>query len=181
MEEAVETTLSFETMEKKEVTLDRLMIRYGQDVQQLAYTYVKNRAVAEDLTQDIFIKCYRNLEKFNHDSSVKTWLFRIAINHCKDYLRGWHYRKVIISEKAMDVLDYKNKNVEEQVITKDSEEALVEAVFQLPVKYREVVFLYYFEEFSVKEISRAINVNHNTVKTRLKQARHLLKEKVKEV
>lgn len=179
--EEVEILVSHKANENKEAILDFLMSEHGKDILQLAYTYVKDLPLAEDLTQEIFIKCFRNLTSFKQQSSLKTWLYRIASNHCKDYVKSWHHRKVIINGKISELFTASHHQVDEEVIKKGEGDELVEAVFQLQIKYREVIYLYYYEDFSIKEISQAIKVNENTVKTRLKRARQLLKGVLEEV
>jgi RNA polymerase sigma-70 factor, ECF subfamily len=166
-------------IDDKEQIIDQLMQVYSDDILHLVFTYVKNRATAEDLTQEIFIKCYEKLDQFNHQASIKTWLYRIASNHCKDYLRSWHYRKISLNEKIGYYTPSKAKQVEEEIITKNQEEYLSYAVMALPLKYREIVFLHYYEELSLTEISKVTTVNINTIKTRLKRAKELLKLKIK--
>lgn len=82
-----ELTLEVLGSEDKEVIIDEIMNRYGQEVLQLVFLYVNNRSIAEDLTQDIFVKCYKGLHTYRGKSKLRTWLWRIAINHCKDCLK----------------------------------------------------------------------------------------------
>jgi RNA polymerase sigma-70 factor, ECF subfamily len=164
-------------LEREEI-IDQLMQEYSDDILHLVYTYVKNRTTAEDLTQEIFLKCYEKLNQFNQQSSIKTWVYRIASNHCKDYLRSWHYRKITLSDKILDYIPSKSKQVEEEIIANSEENFLTNAVMNLPLKYREVVFLHYYEELSLAEISKITTVNINTIKTRLKRAKELLKDKM---
>ncbi|MBS3678977.1 sigma-70 family RNA polymerase sigma factor [Ornithinibacillus massiliensis] len=170
-----------DTVEDREQIIDDLMHHHGDDILHLVYTYVKDRTIAEDLTQEIFIKCYEKLDQFKQQSSIKTWAFRVASNHCKDYLRSWHYRKVILNEKVLDYIPSKSKQVEDVVITKSEDNRLANAVMSIPVKYREVVFLHYYKELSLAEISTITGVNINTLKTRLKRAKELLKKKMEEL
>lgn len=165
-------------LDEREQIIDQLMREYSDDILHLVYTYVKNRTIAEDLAQEIFIKCYEKLNQFNQQSTIKTWLYRIASNHCKDYLRSWHYRKITLSNKVFDHIPSKSKQVEEEVIKQSEENSLTNAVMNLPLKYREVVFLHYYEELSLTEISKITSVNINTLKTRLKRAKELLKDKM---
>ncbi|MFJ7827436.1 sigma-70 family RNA polymerase sigma factor [Psychrobacillus sp. NPDC096623] len=165
-------------LDEREQIIDQLMREYSDHILHLVYTYVKNRTIAEDLAQEIFIKCYEKLNQFNQQSTIKTWLYRIASNHCKDYLRSWHYRKITLSNKVFDHIPSKSKQVEEEVIKHSEENSLTNAVMNLPLKYREVVFLHYYEELSLKEISKITSVNINTLKTRLKRAKELLKDKM---
>ena len=165
-------------LDERAQIIDQLIDDYSDDILHLVYTYVKNRTTAEDLTQEIFIKCYEKLHQFNGQSTLKTWVYRIASNHCKDYLRSWHYRKITLTDKLLDYIPSKAKQVEDEVITSIEEDSLTNAVIDLPLKYREVVFLYYYEELSLREISKITTVNINTLKTRLKRAKELLKEKM---
>ncbi|GGA29812.1 sigma-70 family RNA polymerase sigma factor [Psychrobacillus lasiicapitis] len=165
-------------LDEREQIIDQLMREYSNDILHLVYTYVKNRTIAEDLAQEIFIKCYKKLNQFNQQSTIKTWLYRIASNHCKDYLKSWHYRKITLNNKIFDHIPSKSKQVEEEVIKHSEENSLTNAVMNLPLKYREVVFLHYYEELSLKEISKITSVNINTLKTRLKRAKELLKDKM---
>lgn len=73
--------------EEYEILLEEAMNEYGQSILQLVYSYVRNSTVSEDLTQEIFVKFYNSLSTYSKQSSLKTWLWRIAINHCKDYLK----------------------------------------------------------------------------------------------
>lgn len=158
--------------------IDELMQQYGQDILQLVYTYVRDHALAEDLTQEIFLKCYKAYPTFQGKSSVKTWLWRIAINHTKDYLKSWYNQHVQSTEQTVLQHVGDGVNVEQTIIQQDEEAALAEAVLQLPVLYREVIYLYYFEECTIKEIAAILPANENTVKTRLRKGKGLLKERL---
>ncbi|MDQ0253045.1 RNA polymerase sigma-70 factor (ECF subfamily) [Evansella vedderi] len=181
MSELEQVAVSAEEHETdREQLIDQLMEKYGNDILHLVYTYVKNQTTAEDLTQEIFIKCYEKLDDFKQQSSMKTWLYRIAINHSKDYLRSWHYRKITLNDKIAEYIPSKSKQVEEEIIAKNEETTLTKAVMALPIKYREIVFLHYYEELTLLEISSTTTTNINTVKTRLKRAKELLKDMIKE-
>ncbi|MDG5788633.1 sigma-70 family RNA polymerase sigma factor [Evansella sp. AB-P1] len=178
MNELDQMAVTDENIDDRKLLINQLMNEYSDSVLHLVYTYVRNRMTAEDLTQEIFIKCFEKYDQFNQQSSIKTWVYRIAVNHCKDYLRSWHHRKVTLNEKVMNYIPSKAKHVEEEIITKSEEDSLVNAVMGLPIKYREVVFLHYYEELTLLEISKVPNVNINTLKSRLKRAKELLKHKM---
>ncbi|MBS4209260.1 sigma-70 family RNA polymerase sigma factor [Bacillus sp. FJAT-50079] len=155
---------------------DQMMTDYGQDILQLTYSYVKNNAIAEDLTQEIFVKCYKALPSFERRSNPRTWLWRIAINHCKDYLRSWHHRNVMLTYEK-EVEPASSEEVVEQTVLKSEEDAqLINAILQLSMKYREPIYLFYFQELSIKEIESLTGVKRNTIKTRMRRALALLKE-----
>ncbi|PKG23168.1 sigma-70 family RNA polymerase sigma factor [Niallia nealsonii] len=162
-------------LEDIDAVFAEIIEKYGQDMLQLTFSYVNNKALAEDLTQDIFVKCYKSLHTYKQNSSLKTWLWRIAINHCKDYLKSW-YNKNVVEMQNEGSLTSNGEMVEDVIIQREEEERLVSFVMKLPVKYREVIYLYYFEELTIKEISLIIHVNENTIKTRMKKAKALLKK-----
>ncbi|GIX57670.1 MULTISPECIES: sigma-70 family RNA polymerase sigma factor [Bacillus cereus group] len=167
-------------IEDKEDLIDEIMNKYGQEVLQLVYSYVNNKEVAEDLTQDIFVKCYKSLHTYKGNSNLKTWLWRIAINHCKDYLKSWYNKKVIVTEDDFTYMESQKESVEQIVIQSAEDSRLASAVMNLPIKYREVIYLFYYEELSIKEIAIVIDVKENTIKTRLKKAKELLKKGLEE-
>ncbi|MGE8207492.1 sigma-70 family RNA polymerase sigma factor [Heyndrickxia sp. NPDC080065] len=174
--------LTVEMLELEDIDeiIDEIMKRYGKEILQLVYSYVNNKTIAEDLTQDIFVKCYKNLHTYNRKSKFRTWLWRIAINHCKDHLRSWYSKNVVPTEDKSVENWTPKETVEQAVIQKDEDQRLVSAVMSLPLKNREVIYLFYFEELSIKEITELIGVKENTIKTRLRRAKKLLKERLEE-
>lgn len=156
--------------------IDELMVNYGQDVLQLVYAYVHNEAMAEDLTQEIFLKCYQSLHTYKGKSSMKTWLRRIAINHAKDYLKSWYNQRVLATNADIINGYVSQENVEQIIIQQSEDELLATAVMQLPINYREVIYLFYYEELTLKDIGNVLDLNVNTVKTRLRKGKGLLKE-----
>ncbi|QPC47877.1 sigma-70 family RNA polymerase sigma factor [Mangrovibacillus cuniculi] len=160
--------------------LDHLMDEHGQAILNLAYSYVKDVEIAKDLTQEIFIKTYQRIDQFQQKSSLKTWLWRIAINHCKDYVRSWNYRNVITTEDNLEESLSLGENTEQQVIKLEEESQLLKEVLHLPELYREVIYLFYFEESTLKEIAALLNINTNTVKTRLRRAKELLRQRLED-
>jgi RNA polymerase sigma-70 factor, ECF subfamily len=161
--------------DEKEVQIDEIMNRYGQDILQLVYSYVNNKEVAEDLTQDIFVKCYKALHTYNGKSKLKTWLWRIAINHCKDFLKSWYNKNVIVSDEEPFNNKTRKEMIEQVVMQQEEDYQLITAIIALPIKYREVIYLYYYEELPIKEVALLTDVGENTVKSRLRRAKDLLK------
>lgn len=176
-----ELTLDVLDTEDKEVIIDEMMNRYGQEVLRLVFSYVNNRAIAEDLTQDIFVKCYKGLHTYSGKSKLRTWLWRIAINHCKDFLKSWYTKNVVITEDEPLNNTTKKDMVEQTVIQRQEDDQLISAIMMLPIKYREVIYLYYYEELPIKEIAVLTEVGDSTVKTRLRRAKELLKERLEEL
>ncbi|WP_026771701.1 sigma-70 family RNA polymerase sigma factor [Sediminibacillus terrae] len=174
----MEEYVAEDVIEDKEKVIDQLMQNHGQDILQLVFSYVKNKAAAEDLTQEIFIKCYQKLDTYDGKSKLKTWLWRIAINHCKDFLKSWYTRNVFTDGYEYFQKVTNQDDVENTVIQNSEDRELMVVVMELPVKYREVIYLFYYEDLSLKEVSMVTGKNLNTVKTRLRKARKLLRKKL---
>lgn len=165
----------------KEQLIVSLMEQYGDNIMQLAFTYVKQNQIAEDITQEVFIKCYEKIGEFRNESSYKTWLYRITVNKCKDVLKSYGYRNLKFFEGITEKLRFTEKTPEVEIIQNEESLFISHSVLKLPIKYREVIILYYFEDLTLQEISELLELNISTVKTRLHRARHLLKQLLKEV
>ncbi|WP_282173961.1 sigma-70 family RNA polymerase sigma factor [Cytobacillus firmus] len=158
----------------REEKLKWLMKAYGNDVIRIAYTYLKQKQLAEDVAQDVFIKCYEKMDTFKHQSSYKTWLIRITVNRCKDVLKSWSFKNVLITDFFKSKLTY--STLEQQYFSSDENEITSQQIIALPVKLREVIILFYYQDFSIEEIAELLLINPNTVKTRLHRGRLKLKE-----
>lgn len=159
--------------------LESIMLEYGTDVKRFIYTYVKNWDTASELTQEVFIKVYKNLTYFEHRSSIKTWIFTIAANQAKDYLKSWHYRNLTFNEFLFSKKPAPfDKNPENLAVTNDENQSLLVYLQALPVKYKEVIYLYYYEELTTTEISILLDTSVSTVKTRLLRGKQLLKKRI---
>ncbi|WOV87512.1 sigma-70 family RNA polymerase sigma factor [Sporosarcina oncorhynchi] len=167
---------------KKQFRDERLceaMDTYGDYLLRLVYAIVKDEKKAEDVVQEVFIRYYINMEKFEGRSSLKTYLYRIAVNECHNYFQSWAYRKIEFSNLLGHLL-VNRKSPEEKLIQRESETKLAELVETLPLKYREVIWLYYFAELSVVEIGEVLECSPNTIKTRLVRGRKLAKIAIEE-
>jgi RNA polymerase sigma-70 factor, ECF subfamily len=156
--------------------LNYIMEEYGEEIKRLVFTYTKNWPQAEDITQEIFISVYNNLNEFREQSTVRTWIYRIAINKCKDYVRSWHYTKTLLTNSFFQ--KSKDKSPEEAYLQNEQKEQVSKLILELPINYREVIILYYFKEFSLEEISTTLEINLNTVKSRLRRAKKSLESKI---
>ncbi len=166
--------------EEKDYLLEKVMIEYGTELVRLAFTYVRDTEIAKDIVQNTFIKCYKNLDSFRFDAQIKTWLYRITINECKDYLKSWNNKMVqvksFISETAKSILP----STENAVMEKYNNEKIKDIILSLPKVYREVVYLYYYDSLKTDEIAEVLGIPVNTVKTRLRRAKQRLESMIKE-
>lgn len=158
-------------------TLETLMRQYGNDVLRLAYLYVKEYHLAEDIFQDVFLKVNQNLNYFREECSIKTWILRITVNTCKDYLKSaYHNRVQRLSEEQEQTLAA--DDVYEAVETKQDLRYVRDIVEQMPKKYKEVLWLLYFEEKTLKETAYILGIREGTVKSRASRAKEKLKQEL---
>jgi len=154
--------------------LQSWMDAYGTDVIHLAYTYLRNYHLAQDIAQDVFLRAYRKWDSFRGQSSVKTWLLSITANRCKDELRSWAAKHEVKDESYINS-GVAAANTEREVLLQLERDELWQAVARLPVKYREVITLYYQRELSGAEIAEVLRTSEQSVRTRLHRGRTLLK------
>lgn len=159
----------------KDELLREAMNEYGNELTRLAYSYVQDISTAEDITQDVFFKCYTKLDDFEGKSTLRTWLNRITINKCKDHLKsGW--KKYIQFDLPILKTPKTHETPERKLNKKIEHDQITRYVLLLPVKYREMIILYYFQERSTLEISQLLKLKETSVRTRLRRARKLLEE-----
>ena len=166
------------THEPIEQVVERLIEDYGQEVYRIAYFYIKDRQLAEDVFQEVFYKVMKNYHKFQHQSSEKTWLTRITINTCKDLLRtNWIKRVTTFSTWQEPQSDYEAPfDIEKQ----EEYQELYQMIQKLPTKYKDVILLFYYKELSYEEISQILGIPEGTVRSRLPLARIKLKKMISE-
>ena len=153
-----------DTMTEQEFS--RLAGLYRLSVYRAAYCYTKNSADAEDITQEAFLKLFTSEIGFETDEKAKAWLIRTAINRCKDFRKSLRFRFTVQEEEA----------AEAACTDKRTEDSLLPIVMRLKPKSRCVLYMYYYEEYSVKEIAELLGEKKTTVTTRLMRARKQLKE-----
>ena len=141
--------------------------RHSKTVYRVCFAYMKNPADTEDAVQDTFFHLIKSGPAFENEEHEKAWLIRTAANICKDVLRHWWRRRENIE-------DFHDLQSPEEIETDD----VFQAVMALPIKYKAVVYLYYYEGYSVNEIARMLHKPSNTIKTRLSRARKLLKKEL---
>ncbi len=139
----------------------------------IAYYYVKDPYLAEDIVQDVFMKFYHS--NYEEKGELRAYLSRMTANACKDYLKSWTYRKLQFTEKILQ----KEKMIhKDRLVQKEELNLLDMAILSLPLKKREAIVYYYLESLSVKEISVLLEAPESTVKSRIKSGKDLLKQKL---
>ena len=150
----------------------RAVNTYGNTVYRTAYSYCKNVSDSEDIVQNVYIKLFQTKTKFTDEEHMRKWLIRVATNEAKNLCTSIWKRKMVPLEDSYETL----------LLWSDRDECskLYDAVMSLPDKYRIVTYLYYYEDYAVKEIAEILKRRETTVQTQLMRAREKLKMKLKE-
>ena len=149
-----------------------LVNMYANNVYKIAVSYCNNRSDAEDIVQNVFIKLLKSKEKFKDDEHVKRWLIRVAINESKNMNTSFWRKRIVPLEDSEPIINTRDKSDEKAV--------LLGAVMKLKEKNRIVVQLYYYEGYSLSEISQILRSPLSTITTRLSRARKKLAILLKE-
>jgi RNA polymerase sigma-70 factor, ECF subfamily len=171
----LESNFSFSKEPSK--ALEELMSCYGTLVLRTAFFYLGDQHLAEDVSQEAFIRAFKNWEKFRGDSSVKTWIIRITINVCHDRLRLRASNEDPIDPYLIRINH--DFNLEAEVIKRINNTQILKHVLQLPMHYQEVLYLFYYLDFSTVEIANTTGMPEGTVRGRLHRARKILEEYLK--
>ena len=160
-----------------------LVQKYKTKVFNLAYSFTRDRETADDLAQEVFIKVYYALEKFKFQSGFGTWLYRIAVNHFKDYLRK-HTKERHLSidalgrEVSSSLSEDEIKKKEKAQEATDRKKLLYQALQSLPEKHQIILTLRDIQGHSYEEISGILKLSAGTVDSRLHRARKMLRKKI---
>jgi RNA polymerase sigma-70 factor (ECF subfamily) len=139
--------------------------KYADTVRRICFVHLKNYHDTEDVFQDVFLKYILHDADFQSDSHERAWLIRVAINACKDRLKSF-FRK-----KSMSI----DELVTEPSTVDGGRRELLDAVLQLPPKYKDVIYLFYFEGYSAVEIAAILQRNENTIYIWLSRAKAQLR------
>ena len=148
--------------------ITHLVETYQLSLLRLCFSYLHDQALAEDAVQETFLKAYKKLNQFQGKANIKTWLSSIAINCCRDMCRvGWF--RHIDRSISVDQLPVRSEEIIPEY------DAVTIEVMRLPVRLREVVLLYYFQDMNTTEIAETLRISQQAVSKRLQQARAKLR------
>jgi RNA polymerase sigma factor (sigma-70 family) len=156
--------------------LKELMFQYTEPLICLAYCYVRDLQAAEDIVQEVFIKFYYKQNHYEERGEVKAFLSKMTVNKSKDYLKSWAYRKVQLQNKLSSPAAKRDLD---ELVRKDEQAIIGEAILELPLKQREVLIYFYFNEITITEIAHILSIPESTVKTRLRRGKDLLRNQLK--
>ena len=151
-------------------SVQELFEKYQNNLYIIAFQICKNTEDAKDVVQDTFLQYYSLKKEFDNEQHIRAWLIRVAINKAKNInCAFWRRNK-------MSIEDY----IETLVFETPESEELFETVMNLPEKYRIVIHLFYYEDYTIHEIAEILKLSESNVKVRLSRGRSLLKEKLQE-
>lgn len=153
---------------RSEQEVNRAIEQYADTVRRLCMIHLKNYHDTEEIFQTVFLKYFLSSVVFENSEHEKAWFIRVTINACKDLLKSFFRSRTVPLDELLN---------QTEELTSDHSE-VIEAVLALPLKYREVVYLYYYEEYTAVEISRILGKKLNTVYTLLTRSKRLLKERL---
>lgn len=153
---------------RSETEVNHAVEEYADMVQRICFYHLKNEADTEDVFQNVFLKYMMYDKPFRDSEHEKAWLLRVSINACKDYLRSFFRRNVVSLEtlgemKAEGTEDYRD---------------VLEAVLSLPEKYKDAIYLSYYEGYTASEIGKILGKAENTVYSLLSRGRGMLKKRL---
>ena len=149
---------------KQSESMEESYNRYFDMVYRVSFSYLKSAADTEDAAADVFAKLIKNGVRFKDAEHEKAWLLRTTINTCKDFLKHWW-------RKREDISDYESLHSDSSIYVDET----LKAVMELPPRYKDVIYLYYYEGYSTEEIAGILRKPHSTVRNHLMEARAYLK------
>ena len=155
------------------LSFDELYERYATDVLRVAYYYLGNREMAEDVTQDVFVKLITNCPSLE-EGREKAWLLKVTLNRCRDLWRSSWIKKVVLGHPGFECFP-----APDTIGQLADQQTLSEAVNRLKPEFKEVVLLFYYQGYSVSEIAGMLEIAEGTVSSRLSRAREKLQKELK--
>jgi RNA polymerase sigma-70 factor (ECF subfamily) len=145
--------------------INEVVNKYNDMVYKLALSRTKNEADADDVFQEVFCRYFRSNTQFQSEEHKRAWLIRVTINCSNKLFSSAWFRKTV--------------PLEDNIEFNEEENQVYFSVMELTLKYRTVIHLHYYEDMSVVEISRALNIKESTIKSQLHRAKAMLKDKLK--
>ena len=143
---------------------------YGEMLYRIAFLFVANESDAEDILQEVFMKLLYEPPEFKSGEHEKAWLIKVTQNKCKNLLKAAHRKNLSINELIIPGVSADD----------DLRMDVLRQIILLPLKYKSAVILYYYNDYSVEQIAKALHITRSAVKMRLKKGREILKKELEE-
>ncbi|MDP4094325.1 MAG: sigma-70 family RNA polymerase sigma factor [Bacillota bacterium] len=157
--------------------IESIMTYYGSVVLRTAFFYLGDKHLAEDISQEVFIRAYRSWLNFRGECLVKTWLIKITVNLCRDKMRLKSFSEEPNHNPL--ILQMQHPIVEQDITEQLNKTIVLKNVLDLPIPYQEVLFHYYYHDLTTKKIAEVTGFSEGTIKSRLHRAKELLRERLK--
>ena len=173
---------------RQNLDVEELFRLYGNDVLRMCNVYLRKQSLAEDAFQDVFVKVMTRSDSYRGDSDIKYWILSIARNVCLDYLKSSYMKRTSfmgdlldktkpVSEEKKRIKPLPGNQVEERLIdAMDTSSPLLDAVQNLPAKYKDVILLRFYFDMDNEAIAKQLGITESTVRSRLMRARAKLKD-----
>lgn len=148
---------------------EEIYYKHKQTLYNISYSYLKNVSDSDDTVQDVFMKYLNSNNDFKNDDELKYWLIRVCINACINEIKSTYKKRVVLDNDI---------SLNNDSLNEDNE--IFNYVYNLPLQYKDVIVLYYYESYSVDEISKILKISQANVKKRLERGRNILKTKIGE-
>ena len=152
------------------INTEVIMEQYKDNLYSIAFNICQNAADADDVVQDTLLAYHTTEKQFDSEQHIRAWLIRVAINKAKNISMSFFRRSSVLLEDYIDTLIFETPEAK----------GLLEEVLKLPEKYRIVIHLFYYEDYSVKEMAEILHTSESNVKVRLSRGRKLLKKSLQE-
>lgn len=140
--------------------------KYSDMVYRICFIYLHNNPDIDDVFQEVFLKLLQKKTPFESEDHEKAWLVRVTINQCKDVIKSFWRKNIDLVESV------------ELQLEDSAENELLQVVLSLPEKYKDVIYLYYYEEYTVPQMAKLLKRNKNTIYSHLHRAKELIKQKL---
>lgn len=151
---------------RSEQEANRAIERYADTVRRICMIHLKNHADTEDIFQNVFLKYVLSTTVFESEEHEKAWFIRVTINACRDLLRSFFRSRTVSLDTLLD----------QPAELTETDRTVLDAVLALPPKYRDVVYLHYYEGYTAPQIGEILKKNVNTIYTLLGRAKQALRE-----
>jgi RNA polymerase sigma-70 factor, ECF subfamily len=158
-------------------TIETIIKMYDEKLRYFAYRFVRDWELVNDIMQEVYLKVYKHINILLNGSALKSWLYTITANQCRDYLRTNYHRKTILTDEFECITENRSL-VEWEVIEKLDKKHLREVVVSLPENYRDPLVLRYFYDYTYGEISEYLNISIECLKSRIHRAKKMVRDKL---
>jgi RNA polymerase sigma-70 factor, ECF subfamily len=169
-----------------EKAFEEIVRRYQRQVANIIYLTLGNREEVDDLSQEVFVRVFRSLNRFEFDSSLYSWIYRIAVNLCIDEIRKKRIRKLIpldfLTEKKLESEKRSKESPtgSDELLLKEKQEVIRGALDKLSPVHRAVILLREYQDLSYGEIAKTLRISPQAVKSRIFRAREELRDLLKD-